>query len=284
MDLMDLLRSPTDPSVDGVAAAGSLGSRLLILAALLLMVWVGRRLSWPLARRLVRFSPYSTRERVKRPARQTTLQGLVADLLSFSVILLALLIGVVQLLAVDVDTLVWAIGLLSAGFGFAARPILSDILSGISFVFDDTFTVGEKVEFGEVEGVIEEVNLRTTHLRAPSGELCLVPNGEIRILRNFSRGIFSTADLTLKVAGEDLDRSLRLLEEMAPEVADALPDLIPPWRVISKSGALGKRMELTLLARTRFGTGAEMRPRLMSWVHQRFREAGIELEEIEKES
>ena len=277
MDLLELLSGTMGEGMrsDG---PGSLPQRLVLLAGLLLAVWIGRRLSWPLAWRLVRLSRYAHRARAHRPERQTTLQGLIADLIGFAVLIVAFIVGVVQLVGVDIDTVVWTVGLLSAGFGLGARPIISDILAGISYVFEDAFSVGEKVLFAEVEGVIEQVNLRTTHIRAPSGELCIVPNGEIRVMRNFSRGRFSTANVTLSVASSDLGRALEILEDLGPAAAEALPDLNLPWQLISKSGELGTRMELTLLARTRFGTGAELRPRLMALVHERLSAAGIDFD------
>jgi hypothetical protein len=84
------------------------------------------------------------------------------------------------------------------------RVSATAVSTGISFIFEDTFDVGEKVEILNVEGVIEAVNLRTSTLRAPTGELYIVPNGEIRLIRNFSRGRFSITKITLKLAGEDL--------------------------------------------------------------------------------
>ena len=277
MDLLDILSGAMGEGMR-TEALGSLPQRLVLFVGLLLAVWIGRRLSWPLAWRLVRLSRYAHRARTHRPERQTTLQGLIADLLGFAVLIVAFIVGVVQLVGVDVDTVVWTVGLLSAGFGLGARPIISDILAGISYVFEDAFSVGEKVLFAEVEGVIEQVNLRTTHIRAPSGELCIVPNGEIRVMRNFSRGRFSTANVTLSVASSDLGRALEILEGLGPAAAEALPDLDLPWQMISKSGEMGTRMELTLLARTRFGTGAELRPRLMALVHERLSEMGIDFD------
>ena len=70
----------------------------------------------------------------------------------------------------------WLVGLLSAGIGLSARPLISDLLAGVTFMFEDTFAVGEKVEVLGVHGVVETVDLRATWIRAPSGELQVVPN------------------------------------------------------------------------------------------------------------
>lgn len=137
--------------------------------------------------------------------------------------------------------------------------------------------MGEKVELLGVEGVVEAVNLRTTLMRSPTGELFVVPNGEIRLIRNFSRGRFSQVRVTIKIAAGDLARALVVLEDLATDAVQLLPNLLEPWQVISETGAMGQQTELTILAKARFGKGAEMRPRLLSLVHERLAEAEMEL-------
>ena len=168
-------------------------------------------------------------------------------------------------LFVDPDTLVWMVGLFSAAFGLGARPLISDYLAGISFIFEDTFAVGEKIELPgihSVEGVIEAISLRTTSFRAVSGELFVVPNGEIRTVRNFSRGKFSVTNITFRINASDLGKALPFLEELGNEAVSLLPNLLEPWQVISESGVIGQETELTLIAKAKFGMASEMRPRL----------------------
>lgn len=252
---------------------------VLFLAVLALGAWAVRRLSWPLARRLVRVGRLGPRAAGARPERRATLQGLVADLITTAALVGAVVVGIQRLLGVSTETLLWTIGLFSAAFGFGARPMISDYLAGIGFVFEDTFAVGEKVFFKvsdlPIEGVIEAVNLRTTLVRAPTGELCVVPNGEIRALRNFSRGRFSPANVTLTLRSADLARALPILEDLGREAADTLPELLEPWQIISESGVLGHETTLTLVAKARFGTGADLRPRLLALVHQRLGAEGL---------
>jgi small conductance mechanosensitive channel len=158
------------------------------------------------------------------------------------------------------------IGLFGAGFGLSARPIISDIMAGVSFVFEDTFAVGEKVEIQGIEGIIEATTLRTTWLRSPSGEVYTIPNGDIRTIRNFSRGRFSPANITFKIHSGDIDHAINVLEQLGRDSIDVMPNLIEPWQVINVSGEIGQITELTILAKARFGKAAEMRTRLISIV------------------
>jgi moderate conductance mechanosensitive channel len=144
-------------------------------------------------------------------------------------------------LSIERETLVWVIGLFSAAFGFGARPIISDIMAGLAFMAEDNFAVGDKVEIfssvglGGIQGVVESVNLRTTFLRSTTGELYLIPNSELRIVRNFSRGRFSTVKITLCVSSTDLSNAIALLENLREDAVLELPNLLEPWQIISEN-------------------------------------------------
>jgi small conductance mechanosensitive channel len=212
--------------------------------------------------------------RSRRPERSETLKSLLASGIGMLAYVAA---GIASVgLFVSTDTLVWIIGLFSAAFGLAARPLISDIMTGVGFIFEDTFAVGEKVELLGMEGVVEAINLRTSLLRSPSGELYVIPNGEIRTIRNFSRGRFSTTNVHLKISSTDLAKALSLLEDLGKEAVVILPNMLDSWQVISGEGVLGQQTELTILAKARFGQAAEMRPKLLALIHERLAEAGIQ--------
>ncbi len=214
-----------------------------------------------------------------RAERQRTIQLLIASSISITVFSVAVMFSLAQFL--DPGALAVITGLLSAAFGFGARVLIGDLLAGVSNIFEDNFDVGEKVEIAyvsaTVEGVVESVNLRTTSIRAPTGELLIIPNGEIRMLRNYSRGRFSTANVKLKILTTDLPRALKLLEDLSKDAVSELPNLLEPWQIISEEGAMGEHTELTLLVKAKFGQAATLRPNLLALVQRQFQEAGISL-------
>jgi len=236
------------------------------------MAWVVSRLSQRLAGRLARMRrlhPYA------RPERLDTLEELIASLISLVAFVVATIASLAQF--VSADTLVWGIGLFSAAFGLSARPIISDFMAGVSFLFEDTFAVGEKVEVVGIEGVIEQVNVRTTWIRGRLGEQYVIPNSEIRIVRNFSRGQFSNASVRVRVSSMHLEAAIGALEAAAEEAFQALPALLEPWRVVAEETTLGESAELLVLAKAEYGHGAEVRPRLMAFIQQKLAMADVPL-------
>lgn len=270
--------------------------KVIFIGAVFLLAFMIHRLAWHIAGSLLHSSLWSqlflwssnrlaTRfgsevaEMRIRIERQYTIRHLVASTISIAAFVIAALLSLGQFLSAE--SLALFAGLFTAAFSLGARPLIADMLAGVNFIFEDSFDVGEKVEIasatGKVEGLVEGMNLQTTTVRAPTGELYVVPNSEIRILRNFSRGSFSTAHIKLKLATDDLDQALPLLWEWGSEASSLLPNLLEPWRVISETGTLGAHTELTLLAKASFGQAAEMRPQLLALVQGRLTEAGITL-------
>ncbi len=255
--------------------------KLLVVVGVFLIAYLIHLMSKGLSRRWVKPRRFARRRSRSGPERQATLTGLISGLITVGSFTAAILVSLG--LFIGLTNLVWIVGLFSAAFGLGARPLVSDFLAGISFIFDDTFGVGEKVEIPvlgiHVEGTIEAVNLRSTLIRSPTGELFTVPNGEIRLVRNYSRGKFSRADIMLSIPADSLSQAIPLLEDLGTEAVTLLPNLLEPWQVISETGQIGHYAQLTLITKAQFGCAAEIRPRLLTLVQERLAEAGITIED-----
>lgn len=254
---------------------------LIKIISFFLIAWIIRWLSVWLSNFFIIIYQLAPGRNSLSHQRRNTLRVLFASIIRFLALAAAIIASVA--LFVKAETLVWVVGLFSAAFGFGARPLISDIMGGMAFMSEDSFAVGDKVEvfstmgLGGIQGVVESVNLRTTSLRATSGELFLIPNGELRIVRNFSRGHFSTLKIRLTIASSDLKKALQVLENMHEDAVHQLPNLLEPWQIISDSGKMGEQTELTLVAKARFGKAAEMRPRLLALVQNELEKENITL-------
>lgn len=255
---------------------------LLLLAAIavyFIAAVVLSLLSRKLARPIVLLGRRMPGRRVMAPSRQTTLESLIASLISLVGFILAIM-GIFSLF-VDSERLIWIIGLFSAAFGLGARGLVADILAGTRFIFRNTFAIGEKVELivagVVVEGTVEEVNVTNTLVRAQSGEAFVVPNGDITVIRNFSRAPYSAARIRLMVKSEHLGRALDALAAMNDAVTIEVAELIEPFQVLSTSDTMGNKVELTIMAHCAFARAATVRLRLMDLIYRRLVEAGVDV-------
>jgi moderate conductance mechanosensitive channel len=256
---------------DLLPAPGTFGDYLLRGSlTFLIATLVARVLAWLIWR--IGVSRPARRQRPFSERRRTTLRYLIGSLMNG----LAVLVTIVIVLAMFIQpgSLVTALGLFSAGISFAARPFISDFLGGIVLLFEDQFALGDKVEIGDrnVIGVVERVSLRTTYIRGESGELWIVPNGDVRTIRNFTRGSFSPANIRLTVPTARLEEALALLAEL---IADPGPDVLEPPEIISEAGEIGETTMLMLKVKARHGSGPLVRRRLLARLQTALTEHGI---------
>ena len=128
-------------------------------------------------------------EAVARLKRQNTAITLGRNALRY-VVFLAISLSIMSIFIEESLPAVAGATVLAATIGFGAQSLLRDIIAGFSIVFEGQYSVGDFVEIEPTKaaGLVEELGLRTTKIRALSGELIFVPNGTITGVRNYVSG------------------------------------------------------------------------------------------------
>ncbi len=140
-------------------------------------------------------------------ARIATMSGVLANVWRFFVFVVAGAI-VLGLFGINLTPLLASATIIGATLGFGAQQIVRDYFSGLLMAVEDQYNVGDSVTVGGVTGVVEDVTMRLTRLRAVDGTIYFVPNGDIRMIGNLSRGwARAVVDLPLPGASAaDLER------------------------------------------------------------------------------
>jgi moderate conductance mechanosensitive channel len=113
-------------------------------------------------------------------------------------------------------------GVAGVALGFGAQSLVKDTLSGFFILLENQFGVGDNIELttpsGKAIGRVESLTLRVTSLRAFDGTLHVVPNGNIVVASNRSRG-WARAIVDVRAAyEEDVDRLRNVLQELFEEL------------------------------------------------------------------
>jgi small-conductance mechanosensitive channel len=140
-------------------------------------------------------------------------------------------------LGVPIGTVLAGAGIIGLAVGFGAQALVKDVISGFFHIIQGVLSVGDVVQLGDVNGVVEEVGLRVTKVRAFNGQLWYLPNGSIDRVGNFNRG-WSRAVVEVGVPHEqDVRRAMRVLAEVGEAFRREHPDVVlEPAEV---DGALG---------------------------------------------
>jgi small conductance mechanosensitive channel len=129
---------------------------------------------------------------------------------------------ILSYLTVPLGPFIASAGIVGVALGFGAQSIVKDTLSGFFILLENQFGVGDTVEMqttaSPVIGRIEWFTLRATALRAYDGTLHIVPNGNIQVVSNKSRG-WARAIVDTRIAyGQDPEQVRGVLEELFEEL------------------------------------------------------------------
>ncbi|MDP4552987.1 mechanosensitive ion channel family protein [Alkalihalobacillus macyae] len=117
--------------------------------------------------------------------REATLIRLIENILTYVVYFISLVM-ILSEFEVDVTTLIAGAGVVGLAVGFGAQNLVRDIITGFFIIFEKQFSVGDYVRISGVEGFVEEIGLRVTKIKSWTGELHILPNGNINQVTNYS--------------------------------------------------------------------------------------------------
>ena len=165
-------------------------------------------------------------------SRIRTLLPLIKRSIQLTLGIIALMI-VLASLGVNIGPILAGAGVVGLAIGFGSQTLVRDIVSGIFFLIDDAFRLGEYVDLGEVRGSVEHISIRSMRLRHHRGAVHTVPFGEIKTLTNHSRD-WAIMKLKFRVPFDtDVDRVRKILKKVGQELLehpDIKEDFIQPFK------------------------------------------------------
>jgi small conductance mechanosensitive channel len=135
------------------------------------------------------------------------------------------LIHALEILGWNVGPLLAGAGVLGVAIGFGAQSLVRDVIAGLFILAEDQYGVGDVVEVIGRAATVEEITVRMTRLRDENGYVHFVPNGEIRVVTNRSRGWNRVVFDIVVPAGQDLDRPLAICRAEAERLQSD-----PQWK------------------------------------------------------
>jgi len=185
---------------------------------------------------------------------------------------------VLRELGVDTTAVIASAGVVGLAIGFGAQSLVKDVISGALLLFEGVISVGDSVNIGEHSGTVEVIGLRNIHLRKFSGELRVIPYGEVNSFGNFNRE-YMRAIVEVGVAYEqDVEKGMKTLEEIANKWAEENKDIVLEPPVIQGILSLGSsevtlRVAIKVKPLTHWGAERELKKR----IKDTFDKEGIEI-------
>jgi small-conductance mechanosensitive channel len=141
--------------------------------------------------------------------------GVIRVLVSVALFGIALVV-ILDNLGVNVTALVAGLGIGGIAIGLAAKGIFDDLFSALSIIFDKPFQRGDQIRWDKTTGTVEEIGLKTTRVRATTGEEVVISNTNLlnKELHNMQRLNRRRVEFTLHIAYNTPPRVLHGIQDI----------------------------------------------------------------------
>lgn len=132
---------------------------------------------------------------------------------------------VISELGINIGPLLAGAGVVGLAIGFGAQYIIRDFFTGLFVILENQYRVGDVICVGDICGSVEDLNLRMTVLRDADGAVHYIPNGQIKIATNKTKG-FARVNLIVGVAYEtDIEKVKKIVNQVGRNLAED-----PAWK------------------------------------------------------
>ena len=213
----------------------------------------------------------------RKRQRMRTLLPILRNFLMVMIASISILM-VLDALGIQIGPLLAGAGVVGIAIGFGAQTLVKDIISGVFYLLDDAFRVGEYIQAGGHKGTVESFSLRSVKLRHHRGPISTVPFGELGAVQNLSRD-WVIDKITIGVTYDtDLDKAKKLIKQIGKELLadpEFAPNIIETLKMqgVEQMGDFAIQLRLKMM--TRPGEQFAIRRRAYALMKKAFAENGI---------
>lgn len=146
------------------------------------------------------------------------------------ILMLLVIVAALDQLGVDTTSFIAVLGAAGLAVGLALKDSLQNFASGVMLILFRPFKLGDFIEAGGAEGVVEEIKIFSTQLRTPDNREVIIPNGDVYggVITNVTAKAVRRIDLVIGIGyNDDLREARRILEEIVTSDERVLPDPAP---------------------------------------------------------
>ena len=149
--------------------------------------------------------------------RVRTILSITANMIRY-VAVIAIVIGALYVLKVDVATILAGLGVIALIIGFGAESLIADVVTGFFILIDNQYNVGDIIEVNGFRGTVSEIGIRTTSLTDTGGNVKIINNSDMKsILNRSDNSSKAVADFAIPY-----ETDLEKLEEKIPAMLEEI--------------------------------------------------------------
>ncbi|MBY5312029.1 mechanosensitive ion channel [Rhizobium leguminosarum] len=275
-------------NLSDLAAAETVTTRLIRAGIRIVIVLLVTDVIWKLASTLIdsQMAVASRSEQgghhegpdARRRQRLNTLLPILRNVLFLAIGAVGFLM-ILDAVGIQIGPLLAGAGVVGIAVGFGAQTLVKDIISGVFYLFDDAFRIGEYIQAAKYKGTVEGFSLRSIRLRHHRGPVTIVPFGELGAVQNLSRDwVIDIITLTLNY-DSDLEEVRKTIKRIGVELledAELGPNIIEPLKMQGIEQMADYGVQIRLKFMTKPGEQFGVRRKALAMLKKTFAEKGIQ--------
>lgn len=213
--------------------------------------------------------------------RANTLGEVLKKLVYYVLIFISTMI-VLDIFNIPTRSILATAGIGGLAIGFGAQSLVKDIITGFFILLENQYSVGDLIESGDFEGVVEELGLRVTKLRAFSGELHIIPNSNIQIVTNKTRGAMRALVQVTVSYKEDINKTIEVLDRACKEIGLNNELIVEGPTVLGVTDLNQYGVTINIVAKTQPMDQWSIERQIRKRVKETLEEEGIQISQIQK--
>lgn len=184
----------------------------------------------------------------------------------------------------NITTLLAGAGVVGLAVAFASRETLSNFFGTLVIILDRPFRIGDRVQIGDVNGLVQSVGMRSTRVITANESIFSIPNSRIaeQPIENISnRGVIRytlVLGLDYETSAEQLQQAMTILREITTDFKGKDQPQYFPRIFFEEFGASALNIRVIMwLKTTSFDREEQLRTEVNLTILQRFNEAGLSL-------
>ena len=115
-----------------------------------------------------------------------TIVDIIKDIINGLVWTIAILM-ILSEIGIDTSPLLGGLGVIGLAVSFASKNLVQDFIRGFFIIFENQYCIGDLVKIAGIEGVVKDINPRTTILQSEDKSIHIIPNREIKIVSKINK-------------------------------------------------------------------------------------------------
>lgn len=205
---------------------------------------------------------FSLRSRRVDENKVKMISDLVTNIVKYFIIVIVFLI-ILEIYGVDTKALIASLGVVGLVAGLAVQDTLKDFIAGITIIVENQYEIGDWVKINNFKGEIVSLGMKTTRLKAYTGEIMILPNHLIQEVINYSQSS-SLALVDISISYEsDIDKAIEVLNKMCEKLSKENKSITSDLQVLGVQNLGNSSVDIRIVGETKptenFGVEREIK-------------------------